>query len=114
MQKLLSETLKTDDVKVPLRTQTTTRHRYDEIKKLHRGKVGNHDVSLFRTERTLSWQTVECRVLGEERGGAPEHICPLLPELFVFPSSMTSSLHPVSFIELRLVLRVGVLDRDAA
>lgn len=56
-KKLLLETLETDknNVEIPLRTQTTTRQRYDEIKK-KKGKVGNNDVLAFvQSRRDSVW-----------------------------------------------------------
>jgi len=41
-------------MEILLRTQTTTRQRYDEIKKLDRGNAGNNNVSLLSgVERIL-------------------------------------------------------------
>lgn len=101
-RKLLLETLETDknNVEIPLQTQTTTRQRYDEIKKkkkkLDGGKVGNDDVLAFVQSRRDSLMA-KCGLPGLGMG-APEHICPLLPAIFFFFTFLPIVITPSSLL----------------
>lgn len=75
------------NLEISLRTQTTTRQRYDEIKKKKEAgqrKSGRQrclDPSQSRKDSLMA----RCGVQGLGVGGTPEHVCPLPPTLlFLF------------------------------
>ena len=89
-KKILSETLERpdeDDVEIPLRTRTTTRQRYDEIKKQKAGQRRSGQqrclASLQSTKDSSDGEVWSAGLVWgggeEEGGGAPEHFFFLIP-----------------------------------
>lgn len=92
--------------------KTTMRWRFDEIKKAQQRKSGGPPTFLLfsRVSRTLVGEVWTTGVWGWEHLNKFVLCCLRCIFFFTFPRS----LHPVSFVKLRFVLRVGVLHGDAA
>lgn len=91
----LGDTGETDthDVKIPLRTQTTTRQRYVEIllflkkkkKKAPRKKSVQQRRFFFASVQSRKDSDGDVRIAGFGGRGTPEHVCPLLPVPLLSP-----------------------------